>query len=135
MSGSLNAGLVSLLPMSAECSLNNPCYIRCITAATWNATLTLDAVNHGKLMIKVDFPTPHVVSEKGVAWRDQLGSRYDTVIADLNKKVENGVNKLDTIARDLKTDIEGLFGGENSLWTFIFGGNDDFFIDKVGFNR
>ena len=88
-----------------------------------------------KLKSKVDLPTPSIGSEQGVAWRDRYGSKYDTVITDLNKRVENGVKKLETVAKDLRDEIQGVLGGESALWTFIFGGNDDFFIDKVGFNR
>ncbi|KDR68920.1 hypothetical protein GALMADRAFT_215494 [Galerina marginata CBS 339.88] len=106
----------------------------CIAITEWTATVTLDAVNHGKLMIKVDFPEPRVYSEAGVAWRDLIGSQYDGVIADLNKRVEDGVKKVGTVISELKTDIESFLGGKDGSWSFIFGGNDDFMIDKVAFN-
>jgi len=112
--------------------------IRTINVLTWTAELVLRNEPHGtengKLKIEVrNVKAEAGIGEQGYSWApDDVKRQLEGVLEGVRSHIENKSSELSNTMTHLKGDVDKLFG---KSWAFIFGGNDDFFIDKAGFNR
>ncbi|KAF7974337.1 hypothetical protein HWV62_12394 [Athelia sp. TMB] len=103
----------------------------------WTAELVLRTEAHGtengKLKIEIR-NVKAVVGEpqNGYSWAsDDVIQQLKGVLEGVQSHIRRQETDLSDTMTNLKGDVDKLFG---SSWQFIFGGNDDFYIDKAGFN-
>ncbi|KAF7974340.1 hypothetical protein HWV62_12400 [Athelia sp. TMB] len=115
----------------------NESVIKTIDVLKWTAELVLRTEAHGTENGRLKIEVRNV---KGDASIGEQG--YSHASADVKRQLEGVLEALrghirkegDALVNTmthLKGDVDKLFG---SSWSFIFGGNDDFWIDGAGFN-
>ncbi|KAF7974333.1 hypothetical protein HWV62_12386 [Athelia sp. TMB] len=117
---------------------NGESVIKTIDRFDWTAELVLRNEAHGTENGKLKIESRNVQAkaddgEQGYSWagedvKRQLVGVLEGVRANIYKQEAELANTM----THLKGDVDKLFG---SSWEFIFGGRDDFYIDKAGFNR
>lgn len=125
-------------PFLAAIYSHSSSIIRAINILTWTAELVLRNVpygtENGKLKIEVRNVKAEVGSgEQGYSWApDDVKRQLEGVLEGVRSHIKNKSEELSDIMNHLQGDVDELFG---KSWGFIFGGNNDFFIDRAGFNR
>ncbi|KAF7974327.1 hypothetical protein HWV62_12374 [Athelia sp. TMB] len=117
---------------------NGESVIKTIDGLNWTAELVLRTeargTENGKLKIEIRNvqSKPHE-GEQGYSWAPEDVKRQLTgILESVRSHVSGKEHELSETMNHLKGDVDKLFG---KSWEFIFGGNDDFYIDKAGFNR
>ncbi|KAF7979539.1 hypothetical protein HWV62_42132 [Athelia sp. TMB] len=116
---------------------NNESVIKTIDVLTWSAELVLKTEAHGaengKLKIEVrNVKGDASIGEQGYSHASaDVKRQLEGVLEALRAKIRKEGDALVNTMTHLKGDVDKLFG---SSWSFIFGGNDDFWIDGAGFN-
>ncbi|KAF7984867.1 hypothetical protein HWV62_10841 [Athelia sp. TMB] len=115
----------------------NESVIKTIDVLTWSAELVLKTEAHGaengKLKIEVrNVKGDASIGEQGYSHASaDVKRQLEGVLEALRAKIRKEGDALVNTMTHLKGDVDKLFG---SSWSFIFGGNDDFWIDGAGFN-
>ena len=92
----------------------------------------LQGVDDGKLKIEVKNVKVDVGSQQGYFWvQENAKQQLQGILDDVQSHIEGKENEISDTMNHLKGEVEQLFG---KSWKFVLRGDDDFLINKAGFN-